>query len=222
MTDTPGPPATPPNTEPPPRAFTQGLGLVFQVVGVLMFLSMMFVCCGSSLLNKDFALHSDLTRIEWHGYSAQRALSISLFAGVFFGVALAGIGLGLQSENRTAPKMAVGLTAFASLFWLIHLLVAAQAGRSVLFSIIAGGLMLSFAVLFGLAVAAAKEMRRNPPPSGHEVLPADYKIPYSHYHADPPEVRLAAELEQRRRRLEVQQKELEALEEKVRKSKQDG
>ena len=58
-------------------------------------------------------------------------------------------------------------------------------------------------------------MTRTPPPTGHEILPADYKIPYSHYHEDPPEVRLAAELQQRRERLAVQQKELEALEKKL-------
>src|SRR3954468_21004950 len=131
-------PLPPAPTAPPPRAFTQGLGLVFQVVGVLMFLAMMFVCCSSSLLNKDFATHSDLTKISWHGYTAQRALSIALFAGVFFGVALAGVGLGLQAETRRAPVLAVGLTAFATVFWMIHLLVAAQAARSVLFSLIAG------------------------------------------------------------------------------------
>ena len=202
---------------PPPRAFTQGVGLVFQVVGVLMFLAMMFVCCGSSLLNKDFATQSDLTRLAWHGYSAQRALSIALFVGVFFGVALAGIGLGLQSENRAAPILAIGLTAVATVFWLIHLLVAAQAAGSILFSIIAAALMAIFALLLALAIGAAREMRRNPPPRGQEILPGDYKIPYSHYHADPPEVRLAAELEQRRQRLAVQQKELELLEEKLKK-----
>jgi hypothetical protein len=58
-------------------------------------------------------------------------------------------------------------------------------------------------------------MRREPPAPGHEVLPIDYKIPYSHYHEDPPEVRLARELEERRQRLAVQQKELEMLEEKL-------
>jgi hypothetical protein len=62
-----------------------------------------------------------------------------------------------------------------------------------------------------LAIQAFREMRKNPPPAGHDVLPPGYKIPYSHYHADPPEVRLAAELAQRRERLAVQQKELEAL-----------
>ena len=47
-------------------------------------------------------------------------------------------------------------------------------------------------------------------------LPPDYKVPYSHYHPDPPEVRLAAELARRKERLAVQQKELELLEEKLR------
>src|SRR5687767_12769376 len=36
--------------QPPPRAFTQGVGLVFQTVGVTLFLVMFFTCCGSSLL----------------------------------------------------------------------------------------------------------------------------------------------------------------------------
>jgi hypothetical protein len=64
---------------------------------------------------------------------------------------------------------------------------------------------------------------RDPPPPELEILPADYKVPYSHYHEDPPEVRLARELEQRRQRLAVQQKELELLEEKLkRKLQQSG
>ena len=66
------------------------------------------------------------------------------------------------------------------------------------------------------------EMRKNPPPEGHDVLPPGYKIPYSHYHADPPEVRLAAELAQRRERLAVQQKELEALEAKIKRSLEEN
>jgi hypothetical protein len=39
---------------------------------------------------------------------------------------------------------------------------------------------------------------------------------------DPPEVRLAAELEQRRQRLAVQQKELEMLEEKLKRKLDEG
>ena len=41
-------------------------------------------------------------------------------------------------------------------------------------------------------------------------------MPYSHLHQDPPEVRLARELDERRGKLAVQQKELEMLEASLR------
>jgi hypothetical protein len=223
-----------PTPPPPPRAFTQGVGLVFQFVGVLLFLAMFFVCCGSSLLSKDFATRSQLTRIGWGAappqspgalhqpaYSAQRALTISVFAGVFFGMALAGAGLGMQAGSRVAAPGAVVVTLLGTAFWLVHAVFAATAARSTLFTLIAGGLAICFAALLAFATNAMIEMRKNPPPPGHEALPPGYKIPYSHYHADPPEVRLAAELAQRRERLAVQQKELEALEEKIKRSLED-
>lgn len=209
---------------PPPRAFAQGVGTVFQVVGVLLFLFSSFVCCASSLIFRESPTKTDLIHIGWHlpgdpidapSYSAQKALTVCVFAPVFFGLALAGIGLGLQAEHRRAGAFAVGVTGFAAIFWIVHTVFAATAGGSILLSAIAGVLGVGFAVLFGFSLAAAGEMRRNPPPAGHEILPASYKIPYSHYHDDPPEVRLAAELEQRRQRLAVQQKELEMLEEKL-------
>jgi hypothetical protein len=229
------PDASPTPDAPPPRAFTQGVGLVFQFVGVLMFLVMFFICCGSSLLSKDWATRSELTQIGWGtaspsastgasrqpAYSAQQALTISVFAGVLFGMALAGAGLGMQSGSRVAAPGAVVVTLLGTAFWLVHTIFAATAARSVLFALIAGGLTFLFAVLLAFALNAFVEMRKNPPPPGHEVLPAGYKIPYSHYHDDPPEVRLAAELAQRRERLAVQQKELEALEQKIKRSLED-
>lgn len=209
---------------PPPRAFAQGVGTVFQVIGVLLFLVSSFICCGSSLLSKDTATKTNLTHIGWHfsgdapdapTYSAQKALTICVFTAVFCGVALAAVGLGLQAENKAASAFAVVLTSFGTLFWFTHAVFAGTVGGSYLLSLIAAGLGLGSALLLGFSIAAAYEMRRNPPPAGHEILPASYKIPYSHYHKDPPEVRLAAELEQRRQRLAVQQKELEMLEEKL-------
>ena len=71
-------------------------------------------------------------------------------------------------------------------------------------------------LLTGLAFSAFHEIRRTPPERDHEVLPPGYKIPYSWYHDDPPEVRLARELEERKRKLAIQQKEIEMLEEKIR------
>jgi lysylphosphatidylglycerol synthetase-like protein (DUF2156 family) len=211
---------------PPPRAFSQGVGLLFQIVGGTLFLCSMFVCCGSSLLSKETATHTDLTKIGWHAagdapdqptYSAQKAITISLFAAVFFGLALAGIGLGLQAEHARASVFAPVVALLATGFWSVQTIFALTVGGLLMLLVIAGLLAVGFGVLLGFSIAAAAEVRRNPPPAGHELLPPGYKIPYSHYHPDPPEVRLAAELEQRRQRLAVQQKELEMLEEKLRK-----
>src|SRR5262245_49136830 len=96
---------TPDTKTPPPRAFAQGVGTVFQVVGGTLFLVSFFSCCGSSLISKDAATKTNLTHIGWHfagdpadapSYSAQKALTICVFSAVFFGLALAAIGLGLQ------------------------------------------------------------------------------------------------------------------------------
>jgi hypothetical protein len=215
-----------PPSPPPPRAFSQGVGLLFQIVGGTLFLVSFFTCCGSSLLSKDTATRNDLTRIGWHfsgdapdqpSYSAQKALTIGLFAAVFFGLAMAGIGLGLQADHARAAVYAVVVTSIATVFWLVQTIFAFTAVGSWLFGSIALALGVIFCVACIFAVHAFREMRRNPPPSGHELLPPGYKIPYSHYHPDPPEVRMAAELEQRRQRLAVQQKELEMLEEKLKK-----
>ncbi len=135
---------------------------------------------------------------------------------MFFGLALAGIGLGFQAEHRGAPWLAVVVTALAAVFWAVHFTFAITVGSG-FFTIVAGVLAGVFIVLLGLGAGALREMRRNPPSLGHEVLPEDYKVPYSHYHEDPPEVRLARELDQRRERLAVQQKELEMLEERLKK-----
>jgi hypothetical protein len=101
-------------------------------------------------------------------------------------------------------------------FWLVHAAIAVQHVPSWPVKVLAVGHAVLFVALAGLAVGAWRTMHRHPPPAGHEVLPADYKVPYSHLHADPPEVRLAQELAQRRQRLAHEQAELQQLEEKLR------
>jgi hypothetical protein len=220
------PPASraPTPDSPPPRAFAQGVGTVFQFAGVTVFLLMMSICCLSSLLSKDVAARADRTQVGWHfrgdppeapSYSYARAMTLSVSLGVFFGMALAGIGLGLQAQRRDAPWLGVILTGFATVFWLVQAAFAIRPLGSILWTAAALLLAAMFAALLALAVGALREMRAAPPPLGQEILPADYKVPYSHLHQDPPEVRLARELEQRRQRLAVQQKELELLEEKL-------
>jgi hypothetical protein len=225
MTSAPPPGDTGPTPPGPPRAFTQGVGTVFQFAGVLLFLAAMFVCCGSGLYYKAAAERRDLMGVGWRlpsqsaqdppVYSAQQAITLSVTCGVFFGLALAGIGLGLQAQNRAAPRGAVLVTAVGVVFWLVQFVFVVQILHSIVLALLAFVLLAIFAGLFALAAGAAREMRRTPPPPGHELLPADYKVPYSHMHQDPPEVRLARELDQRRQRLAVQQKELEMLEDRL-------
>jgi hypothetical protein len=211
---------TPPAT-PPPRAFTQGLGIVFQTSGVILFLSFFTLCCLSGLLSMNTATQTGLGDAAFHGYSGQRAVSIAVVVGVVLGMALAGVGLGLQAERRGSPAMGVVVTLVGALFWLIHLAFFAGVARSVGLSLVCLVLTITFAALFILAMQSVLEMRRTPPPPGAEILSADYKVPYSHLHQDPPEVRLAKELEERRRRLEVQQAELKALEQKLHRKLED-
>lgn len=209
---------------PPPRAFSQGVGTVFQFVGVLLFLAMMFTCCGSGLLSREWATRDELQRVGWRlgstdadrpAYSAQRAVSLSVTCGVFFGIALAGVGLGLQAERRTSAFAGVALTLAGAAFWTVQAVFAVQFVHSYFVIAIALLLAILFLLLLTLALFGAREMWKNPPPRGHDLLPEGYKIPYSHYHDDPPEVRLAAELAARRERLAVQHKELEALEKRI-------
>jgi hypothetical protein len=214
----------PPVEESPPRAFTQGVGTVFQFTGVMLFLAMMSVCCLSSLLSKDFAAREERMQIGWHfsgdpagapTYSYPRAVTLSVALTIFFGMAMAGVGLGLQAQRPAAPWVGSLVMGFATLFWALQTLFAVHPLRSIWMTAIALLFTLFFAGMFVLAVGAVREMRRTPPEPNLAILPADYKIPYSHLHQDPPEVRLAQELEQRRQRLAIQQKELEMLEKKL-------
>jgi hypothetical protein len=201
---------------PPPRAFTQGVGTIFQFLGVTIFLGFFFTCCLSGLLSRDVATQTSLTAIAWGGYTAQRAVSICMVGGVTFGLALAGIGLGLQAQRRLSPLLAVVVCGCAMLFWTVHAVFFIKTTGSIVLTTISLAMAMLAALLLGLAAVSLREMRRNPPPIGHETLPPDYKVPYSHLHDEPPELRLARELEERRHRLDVERKELEALEEKLR------
>jgi len=211
-------------TDPPPRAFAQGVGTLFQFVGVSLFILMMFICCGSALLSKDKAESKDFTQIGWHlpgdppnqpTFSAQKAIAIAVPTGVFLGLALATLGLGLQSENRLAPWGGVLVTTMGLCFWIVQTIFVIAVLHSVILALFGLLLAATFAVLLPMSVAALSQMRRHPPPKGHELLPADYQIPYSHLHQDPPEIRLARELDQRRQRLAIELKELEMLEQRL-------
>src|SRR4051812_38339607 len=90
----------PPEPASPPRAFTQGVGTVFQIVGVFMFLAMATICCGSSVMGKE-GERPDLANVGWHMagtvYSVPRAMSVGLVVGLALASAVAALGLGMQA-----------------------------------------------------------------------------------------------------------------------------
>jgi hypothetical protein len=189
----------------------------------MLFLASMLICGGSSLLGHQ-GVRKDLTGVGWHlpgdrpdhpSYSAPMAMSLSVSLSCVLGVTLTGIGLGLQAQRVASPWAAVGVTLFATLFWIVQTIFAIVVMRSVLLAIPGVLLTLLYAALLGLAMTSLREMLRDPPPPRLELLPVDYQIPYSHLHQDSPEVRLERDLEQRRRRVAVQQKEIDLLEEKL-------
>jgi hypothetical protein len=186
----------------------------------MLFLGFFFTCCLSGLLSKQTATTA-LSGLAWGGYTAQRAVSISMVVGILLGIGLSGTGLGLQAMRRNAPPLAVVIAGGGTLFWLFHTVFFGLSTRSIPLTLIACTLSVGFTTLLALAIAALREMRLNPPPASIEILPPDYKVPYSHLHADPPEVRLEKELAQRREKLAVQQKELEMLEQKLHRKLKD-
>ena len=157
-------PPVPPSTRP----FTQGVGTVHQFVGVILFLISMFACCSTSLLSKDTATHTTLTNIGWHRagdapdsptYSAQRALTIALLASLCYVLALATMGLGLQSENQRAPAASIAISAMALIFWITHVTFFASM-RFVVMSILCTGLVIVSILLLLLSVGALRETPR--------------------------------------------------------------
>jgi hypothetical protein len=209
-----------PPLQPPPHAFTQGVGTVFQFVGVILFLISMTICCGSGLFSKTSSGSQPFSEVGWKNYDVQRAVICSLMGSIVLGIALSTIGLGLQATRRWAPLAAVGITAAATSFFGLQVAFFISIGW-ILMAVISFVEGIGTVVLLMLAVGALREMRANPAQADQDVLPEGYTMPYSHLHEEPPEVRLARELAQRRRKLEIEQKELEQLERRLKRRQEE-
>lgn len=211
----------------PPRAFAQGTGVLLQTVGTLLFLSTCCVCSSSFLWDPVPAQSVTLERARqqmqeprsprWslgqlRREPAKAGLAIMVMAMTVGGLALASLGLGLQADRRGA---AVG--AVATCLILLAVLIAGGAGlwmgqAAIITRIWHGVLLLIVVTLTGFTIRAWLEVRAAPAPLDVDVIPPGTKIPYSFYHDDPPEVRLAREIAERRARLEQEQRDLDKLE----------
>ena len=209
---------------PQPRAFAHGVGLVLQTVGVVLFLSSCCICASARMwerpptqsevidqLAADPTL-ADRSLRDWLDDPTRTSVMLTVMFSTVGGLAMAGFGLGLQAERRRAPAGAVVVTA-----GLLTVLLVAAPG---LWTDAAGwGIRLwhalaciVVAVLLVMSAAAWRQFRVNPPPTDVDIVPPGTKIPYSWYHDDPPEVRMAAEIAARRARLDAERAEIDQLE----------
>jgi len=213
--------------EPVSRPAAKAAGTVMQTLGMLLFLSS---CCVCSFAG------------SWEGHEISRGVAdtegvlgladyikqenwgkVGMMLNVMFpmagGFALATFGLGLQADRKGAG---LGALLVAIICALIVVLggMGIWSGESTLFAKVWHGLVsLMMWVLVGLSYVAYKDVRADPPEANVDILPADYKIPYSMYHDDPPEVRLAQEIANRKASLEAQMREIDELEEKLNQQK---
>ncbi len=210
---------TEPVTQTPPRALAQGVGVLLQTVGVLLFLTTCCLCSTSFLwdpiLAPDVAVklaQHPRTALDDPGKAGVALTIITMSAG---GLALATFGLGLQADRRraaigalfTAGAMTVILLFAGSALWRGDVAVTTRIGHA--------GVTLIVLIALGFAIAAWRQVRAEPPPDDVDIVPPGTKIPYSFYHEDPPDVRLQRDIDQKRR-------ELDDMERALREQQDDG
>ena len=167
---------------PPPRAFAQGTGVVLQTVGMVMFLSTCCVCSFAGMwdppmsraqvieqLQQDRPLGVTLNNL-WD-QPAKAGMMLMVMFMTIGGLAMAGFGLGMQSERpRSAPAaMATNLLMLAVLTLAgIGIWADTATWRVRLWHGLLTGVII---VVTGFTWAAWKEIRKNPPPANPPPAP---------------------------------------------------
>ena len=204
---------------PSPRAFAQGVGVVFQTAGVIMALSSCVICALSGKWDPVSDRAQVLRQMQqgdmlgvpaerlWHE-PARAGLMLTVVFTTVGGLALAGFGLGLQSET---PRAAWG--ALISVTLLAAVLIAAGVGLWIgqapwlarCWHALLTGLVL---VLLGFALVAWRQVMAHPPPPGLHAVPPGFDVRDVMAGEKPSRMLI----EQMRARIQAEQRELERLE----------
>ncbi len=207
------------------RGTAKAAGTVLQTVGMLLFLSSCCVCSFAGKwegwqLSDDVA--GDMAKVKGLGdyFRQENWGKVGMMLSVMFpmagGFAMATFGLGLQADRKRAGMGALVTCLACAVIVLVGGLGIWMDDEGAIWPriwhVIVSGVMW---LTVGLSVVAYRDVRANPPADGVEILPRDYKVPYSMYHDDPPEVRLANEIAGRKANLEAQMREIEGLEKKL-------
>jgi len=229
MSSSPPPPPAPdaplstaPLTPPPPRAFAQGAGVVMQTVGAILFFSSCCICLSTGawepLAPREQVL-SELAHGERPGVSLRTLIDRPAAAGYMLtavtatvgGLSICVLGLGLQADRRRAALAQLLVTVFVTLILFLGATALWLGGAPLMVRLWNHVLVMVMTLLTIMAFAAYREVVAAPPPADIDIIPPGTKIPYSFYHQDPPEVRLARELESRRAKLQAEQVEIDRI-----------
>lgn len=218
----------------PPRAFAQGVGVLLQTVGMLLFLLNCCICSLGGVFMPvqtrgqvlqqvtDSAAHSDPAWRILIDRPGDGGIMLTVMFSTVGGLALAVFGLGMQSDKPRAPAAAT-VTAAVLLLLLaaggIGLWIDAVAWPVRLWHLL---LLLTVAVLLGFCVPAWKQVRANPPTTQWQDVPPGLDLSY-YYRKQPDDPSLSADdVAQQRARLETERTRLEAMERALRERKDQG
>lgn len=174
---------------PPVRAFAQGTGILLQVVGVTLFLTTCCVCSSAWVWDPIYTTGEMERQINEENVQPIPTLrtmfkdpgtagfSLMVAFSTVGGLAMAVFGLGLQADK---PKAAIASVVTVGL-WIIVLLgsgICLWIGDGSIAARIWNFLLFALAcVLMCFTVTALKQIRKNPPPLGMDILPADWEPP---------------------------------------------
>lgn len=210
------------DSQSPPRAFSQGVGLVLQAVGLILFLTTCCVCSLSGQWEKTLSRGEILQMQEqdrvpsWSvadlvntpGRAAMMLLAMFMTVG---GLAMLAFGLGMQSHKRGSALGAL-ITMLAADGVLLVAGVGLWAGDSHWLSRLWHAVMLlTVMVLTPMTIAAYRQMQADPPPDDMYVIPADFDIDAYKRRVRASAPPSSQEIAVRRKRLEAELDELDRL-----------
>lgn len=174
--------STPPSS--PPRAFAQGVGILLQTVGVLMFLTSCCVCSGRWFVDPPLS-PADVSRMlsenpeaqegqaAWSADSRKAGMMLLTMFSTVGGLTLAVFGLGLQSDKPRAAWGALISSAALSVVLIVAGALLIRGGATVAAMIWLGLLLALTLALTGFCFAALRQVRANPPPRQVQTFTAD-------------------------------------------------
>ncbi len=163
----------PPAASPPPRAFAQGVGLVMQTLGAILFLSGCCVCSSgwafedrlsADQIGRELRENPLLHRAAWSAQPAKAGVMLGVMASTVGGLAMAVLGLGLQSDK---PRAALGALLCTATFALVLLLAGVLLWLEPLpwgWRLWHHTVLLLVLTLLGMCVAALRQTIQHPPP----------------------------------------------------------